>query len=63
MRRGGGGKAYMRGAYTWSHTSVKDKVGLSGGGGLYVKKSGRLNIVMSISAFKQSGKAGTIWFQ
>ena len=36
MRRG----PYMRGAYTWSNTSVKEKVGLSakgpirGGGGL-----------------------------
>ena len=26
------GGAYMRGAYTWSNTSVKEKVGLSVGG-------------------------------
>ena len=34
--RGGGGG---RRAYTWSNTSVKEKVGLSeGGGGLYIRR-------------------------
>ena len=27
------GGAYMRGLYMWSHTNIKDKVGLSVGGG------------------------------
>ena len=30
-----GGGAYVRGAYTWSNKSVKEKVGLSAGGPTY----------------------------
>ena len=26
------GEAYLRGGHTWSHTTVKEKVGLSAGG-------------------------------
>ena len=38
MGRGGGG-IYERGAYTWSNTSVKEKMGLYVGG-LYAEKYG-----------------------
>ena len=59
---GGGGGAYMRGAYMWSNISVKDKLGLFAGG-LYVWGGGGAEKYGISITFKGAAKPSQLFFK